>query len=105
VAGPTQLVIHAWESRLTDAGSYREQVLPRKLEVDAWYVEHATLRCDLEVLRALAGSILRPDRRHAVHRRLAEELPATMAAIEQGEPAGRVNPGSAGRSVRRTPRG
>ena len=53
IAGPTQLLVEAWEAELLrgpDAQTvYRDQVLPVKLAVDAWYVEHATPWIDLLV--------------------------------------------------------
>jgi lipopolysaccharide/colanic/teichoic acid biosynthesis glycosyltransferase len=81
IAGPTQVVVHGWERRVTTAEQYRVEVLPHKLEVDRWYVAEATLAVDLDVLRSLLRSVRDPDAPTAVHRRLAIALPATMAAI------------------------
>ena len=84
IAGPTQVVVHGWEARLGSATAYRREVLPRKLEVDRWYVSHASPAVDLDVLRSLLRSVRDPDTPTAVHRRLAVALPDTMAAIAAG---------------------
>jgi lipopolysaccharide/colanic/teichoic acid biosynthesis glycosyltransferase len=84
IAGATQVVVHAWESRITSTTAYRDEVLPRKLEVDAWYVGQASPALDLAVARSVLGSVARPDRPTAVHRRLAAALPATFATIDEG---------------------
>ena len=84
IAGATQVVVHAWEARITSQTTYRDEVLPHKLAVDAWYVEHASPAVDLDVTRSILRSVAQPDRPTAVHRRLATALPATMAAIDEG---------------------
>jgi lipopolysaccharide/colanic/teichoic acid biosynthesis glycosyltransferase len=84
IAGATQVVVHGWESRLRDVGTYRDEVLPRKLEIDGWYVAHASPAVDLDVLRSLLRSVRTPDATTVVHRRLAAALPATMAAVAAG---------------------
>jgi lipopolysaccharide/colanic/teichoic acid biosynthesis glycosyltransferase len=58
LAGPTQVLVEAWEAErlaAVGAGAYRDEILPVKLAVDRWYVEHATPRLDLAVVAALAG--------------------------------------------------
>jgi lipopolysaccharide/colanic/teichoic acid biosynthesis glycosyltransferase len=87
IAGATQIVIHGWESRIDSVAAYRDEILPRKLEIDRWYVEHASPAVDLDVLRSVVRSVLTPDATTAVHRRLAGALPATMAAITAGAAA------------------
>jgi len=82
IAGPTQIVIHGWESRVDRVETYRQEVLPHKLAVDGWYVAHASPAVDLDVLRSLFRSVTAPDRPTAVHRRLQVALPETMAAID-----------------------
>ncbi len=82
IAGPTQVVIHAWEARVDTAATYRSEVLPHKLAIDGWYVANASPAVDLDILRSLFRSVTAPDRPTAVHRRLRTTLPATMAAID-----------------------
>jgi lipopolysaccharide/colanic/teichoic acid biosynthesis glycosyltransferase len=84
IAGATQVVIHGWESRVDSIDAYRDVVLPHKVEIDRWYVEHASPAVDLDVLRSVLRSVLTPDAATAVHRRLAAALPATMDAISTG---------------------
>jgi lipopolysaccharide/colanic/teichoic acid biosynthesis glycosyltransferase len=87
IAGPTQVVIHGWEARLDSTAGYVREVLPRKLEVDGWYVRHASPAIDLEVLRSVLRSVLSPDHATPIHHRLTRELPATMAAITAANPS------------------
>jgi len=87
IAGPTQVVVHAWEAEVTSVATYRDQVLPRKLEVDAWYLGAASPTVDLDVARSLLRSVTRPDRETPVHRRLGRALPDTLAAIDAGTTA------------------
>lgn len=60
IAGPTQLLVANLEAELSADGgySYQNDVLPIKLAVDAWYVEHASPRIDVLVLASLAGRLL-----------------------------------------------
>jgi len=81
VAGPTQVAVHGWEARITTTEAYVAEVVPRKLEIDGWYVAHAGPAVDLDVLRSVLWSVLRPDRPTPVHRRLEAALPETMAVI------------------------
>jgi lipopolysaccharide/colanic/teichoic acid biosynthesis glycosyltransferase len=84
IAGPTQVVIHGWEAHIDDVATYREEVLPHKLAVDAWYGTHASPAVDLAVVTSLVATVRHPDRETAVHRRLEAALPETMAAIRTG---------------------
>jgi lipopolysaccharide/colanic/teichoic acid biosynthesis glycosyltransferase len=84
IAGATQVVIHGWESRVDSVEAYRDEVLPLKLDIDRWYVEHASAAVDLDVVRSVLRSVLTPDASTAVHRRLAAARPATMDAIAAG---------------------
>jgi lipopolysaccharide/colanic/teichoic acid biosynthesis glycosyltransferase len=87
IAGPTQVVVHGWEARVTTIERYRTDVLPHKLTIDGWYVEHASPAVDLDVLRSVLRSVRDPDGTTAVHRRLAGALPATMSAVATGSSA------------------
>lgn len=58
IAGPTQVLVEAWEQELLSTGgvdAYRADVLPVKLAVDAWYVRAARPSDDLAVLRSVLG--------------------------------------------------
>ena len=61
IAGPTQLVVGEWErteiDRDRNGHTYSEVVVPVKLAIDRWYVQHATPRLDLNVLAGLARSV------------------------------------------------
>jgi len=92
IAGPTQVVIHAWEAHVDDPATYVDDVLPHKLAVDAWYGAHASPGLDLAVVSSLVTSLRHPDRETAVHRRLARSLPATAAAIRAGTAAAMARP-------------
>lgn len=81
IAGPTQVVIHGWEAELESIAVYVEQVLPRKLEIDRWYIAGASPAVDLDVVRSVLRSVLTPAQSTPIHRRLGRELPGTMAAI------------------------
>jgi len=54
VSGPTQLVVERWEAAVMHAESaadrYRGEILPVKLAIDRWYVEHATPVTDVQVV-------------------------------------------------------
>ena len=57
IAGPTQALVHRWESEVlsstTSEATYRSTVLPVKKQIDEWYVEHASPSVDLLVLATL----------------------------------------------------
>ncbi len=54
ITGPTQLLVERWEAATLAQGSaaedYRELILPVKLAVDQWYVEHGTPVTDVQVV-------------------------------------------------------
>jgi lipopolysaccharide/colanic/teichoic acid biosynthesis glycosyltransferase len=50
ITGPSQLLHRHEEDQIVDEDEYRRVVLPRKLVVDAAYLEHSTLRGDLELV-------------------------------------------------------
>ncbi len=53
ITGPTQLLVERWEAAVltSDAAAHRyeHEILPVKLAVDRWYVEHATPAIDVAV--------------------------------------------------------
>ena len=92
IAGPTQLLVEEWEAEaLTGphAGDvYRDQVLPVKLAVDAWYVANASPRVDAAVVWSLVERFVLHRRITAIHRLAASaQLPAPLqsfAALRRG---------------------
>ena len=106
IAGPTQLLVDEWEAELLrgpDAQAvYRDRVLPVKLAVDAWYVEHATPWIDLLIGASLVQRFVLRSRgcaietviRHAVpesHRVRTEiRVPEGDDADERAEPGALV---------------
>ena len=50
ITGSTQLAYFREEESLSDDLEYRKVVLPRKLTLDRWYVEHATARGDVRII-------------------------------------------------------
>jgi lipopolysaccharide/colanic/teichoic acid biosynthesis glycosyltransferase len=80
IAGPTQLIVHDWETSVLMGSSaertYRELILPVKLAIDSWYVEHASPWIDCLVVASLAQRFLtgRPPR--LLSRRVQRDVPA-----------------------------
>lgn len=62
MAGPTQLLVSAWEVELiadsTDGRVYVDVVLPVKLAIDRWYVTRSSLHLDALVARSLVRRLL-----------------------------------------------
>jgi lipopolysaccharide/colanic/teichoic acid biosynthesis glycosyltransferase len=89
VAGPTQLLVEAWEAEvLTDAARaeelYEAQILPVKLAIDRWYVERATPALDLVIAWSMVERFLLHRGRTLVHRRVLAEVPAAAAVPAGG---------------------
>ena len=92
IAGPTQLLVEEWEAEALRGPNahdvYRDQVLPVKLAVDAWYVAHASPRVDAVVVWSLVERFVLHRRITAVHRLAASaQLPAPpqpVAALRRG---------------------
>jgi lipopolysaccharide/colanic/teichoic acid biosynthesis glycosyltransferase len=58
ILGPTQLVVRGREGSVVAAGGeegYRTVLLPAKLAIDAWYVQHASPSLDALVVRSVLG--------------------------------------------------
>jgi lipopolysaccharide/colanic/teichoic acid biosynthesis glycosyltransferase len=83
IAGPTQLLVADWEAEVlrgTDpVGRYRATVLPVKLAVDTWYVEHATPWTDVLVVVSLVQRIVLHRRSTVIDRHVRRAVPATAA--------------------------
>ncbi len=79
IAGPTQLLVHAWErDAMADESwerTYLEQILPVKLAIDRWYVREATPCIDLAVAWALIGQFVAGRPPMALRRRVAVSVP------------------------------
>jgi lipopolysaccharide/colanic/teichoic acid biosynthesis glycosyltransferase len=77
IAGPTQVIVHGWEARLPEASEdvYREVLLPVKLAIDRWYLEHASPLLDVRVVVALGQSML-GWHRTVLHGRVEAAVPA-----------------------------
>jgi len=75
IAGPTQLMVHEWEATNLDVDTYRQDILPVKLAIDAWYVANASPALDLLVVTGLARSLLLGHGDTALHRRVRAAVP------------------------------
>ena len=92
IAGPTQLLVEEWEAEaLTGprpADAYRNEILPVKLAVDAWYVAHASPRVDMVVVWSLVERFVLHRRFTAIHRLAASAgvstPPSPISALRQG---------------------
>ncbi len=82
IAGPTQVMVHEWEATLPDLDTYRTRILPVKLAIDRWYVEHASARVDGLVVVAIAQSLLGRRRRTVLHDRIRLEVPEARTIPE-----------------------
>jgi len=66
ITGLAQLEFSAEEALLVDGDPerlYRERVLPAKLLLDSYYLDHQTARLDLLILGRTIGTVLNPRRR------------------------------------------
>jgi lipopolysaccharide/colanic/teichoic acid biosynthesis glycosyltransferase len=83
IAGPTQLLVDEWEAAILQGPDapevYRDRVLPVKLAVDSWYVEHASPLTDLLVAASLVQRFV--FRRHdcVIERRIRRAVPEAAA--------------------------
>lgn len=95
IAGPTQVIVHHWESRLPAGGEdvYRHELLPVKLAIDAWYLRRASPWLDVVVVVSLVQSMLHPGGSTALHRRVLREVPE--AALLAAGPAAGTDAGTA----------
>jgi lipopolysaccharide/colanic/teichoic acid biosynthesis glycosyltransferase len=85
IAGPTQLIVHDWESRVLAGPSaeaaYRDLILPVKLAIDEWYVERATPWIDCLVVASLAQRFLTGRPQTLISRRVRRDVPATREVL------------------------
>lgn len=84
IAGPTQLIVGAWETERITADPigqvYVHEVLPVKLALDAWYLRRASVALDALVMVALVGKLLHGTGSQRLEARVRREVPA-MAAV------------------------
>jgi lipopolysaccharide/colanic/teichoic acid biosynthesis glycosyltransferase len=85
IAGPTQLMVGDWEltqiDRDADGTAYRRIVLPVKLDIDAWYVQGATLRLDLRILGGLVGRVVTGRDARRLRAIVDHDVPTARAAL------------------------
>ncbi len=85
IAGPAQVVVHDVEAGMgvDDLGRYEAEMLPVKLAIDEWYLEHASPALDFLVVRALVERFLLGRRCTSLHSRIAREVPLAAAMMDQ----------------------
>ena len=80
IAGPTQLMVHDWETSVLAGPSaenaYRDLILPVKLAIDEWYVERASPWIDCLVVASLLQRFLTGRPATLLSRRVRREVPA-----------------------------
>lgn len=85
IAGPTQLVVGDWEREIItadpDGDAYREEVLPVKLAIDAWYVRSASVGLDWLVMVSLLRTLLSGDPEGRLRARVAKDVPQVQRVI------------------------
>ena len=79
IAGPTQLIVHDWETDVLAGPSaetaYRDVILPVKLAIDEWYVERASPWIDCLVVASLAQRFLTGKPPTLMSRRVRRDVP------------------------------
>lgn len=88
ITGPTQLVVEQWEAEVLEAGSavdrYRDEILPVKLAVDRWYVEHGTPVTDVQIACSMVQRfVLRRDQTW-VERTVRAQVPEAAQVPARG---------------------
>jgi lipopolysaccharide/colanic/teichoic acid biosynthesis glycosyltransferase len=100
------LVAAAADGRRTPADIYREEIMPRELELDLEYVEHWSLLRDLKILLETLGLFLRRlfglpgDLRHPDRSRLPAPQPKVDQTLEKADPIADVIAGEGQRQDR-----
>lgn len=89
IAGPTQVLIQDFEAGMgfDDHHGYEAEILPVKLAIDIWYLEHASPIVDLLVIWALFERFVLRRRVTFLHTTVAAEVPevADLFARHAGE--------------------
>jgi lipopolysaccharide/colanic/teichoic acid biosynthesis glycosyltransferase len=88
MAGLTQLVFGDLEIELLRDGedveqTYRTRILPVKMELDRWYVKHASPRTDALVAIGLIQRVLSARRSRAVDNYVRSRVPSAAAALSE----------------------
>jgi lipopolysaccharide/colanic/teichoic acid biosynthesis glycosyltransferase len=92
IAGPTQLVVAEWErteiDRDPDGSAYVRVVVPVKLDLDLWYVRHATPVLDVIVAASLFRSVIADSLMPSLLRRVRSQVPSAAAPLAHLEHGG-----------------
>jgi lipopolysaccharide/colanic/teichoic acid biosynthesis glycosyltransferase len=95
ISGPTQLVVERWEAAVLESGTaaerYRDEVLPVKLAVDRWYVEHGTPFTDLQVVCSMVQRFVLGREQTWVEQTVRNRVPE-VATVPPAAPASGVGP-------------
>lgn len=90
ITGPTQLLVERWEAETLAHGSaaesYREVILPVKLAIDRWYVEHGTPVTDVQVVCSMVQRFVLGREVTWVERTVRRGVPEA-AQVPSGSPA------------------
>jgi lipopolysaccharide/colanic/teichoic acid biosynthesis glycosyltransferase len=86
IAGVTQVLVQDWEADMTAAASdpvatYRATILPVKLDIDEWYVRHASPVVDALVVLALVQRFALGRRTTTLHRFARARIPAARTPL------------------------
>lgn len=94
ITGPTQLVVERWEAAVMDAASaadrYREEILPVKLAIDRWYVEHASPGIDVQVLCSMVERFALGREATWIERVVRAQVPEAEAVPQDGSRHGQA---------------
>lgn len=86
ITGVTQLLVDRWERAALHGDDveerYRADILPVKLELDQWYLTHASPALDLSVALATVGRIFGSPTTRRLERRVGVSLPELTAESE-----------------------
>ncbi len=85
IAGLTQIVAGPWEAQLPETDTelrYVREILPAKLQIDAWYVRNASPTTDAVVCWSLVAMYLGRRRTTAAHRLIGKHLPELPTSFE-----------------------
>ena len=91
IAGPTQVIVNDWEREVIseddDSSGYPTKVLPVKLAIDQWYLEHCTPVTDVLVAITLVRRFLPGTGSWTLKQRVLRAVPEARVPIEHGAAA------------------